>query len=271
MSSEISAQNTRNNVTLYLPQGTIVKYEARMSGGKARDAWHSLHRPVKRWVFPVGDGLRMELTIYARGSEKNGPLFADAYLMKDGKVRGASDYHDGLAGAFACLDYKDNDKEYTITVLPEGNYLTIKDPSQLLDPSKFFLEEDDELDVGYDNELPPLSAHVDYPLPTAFFDAGATFGVDFHTGPKGDTSWNVACEYPQPQLKACVRWLPETGKVALFIIYEGETCDELFHVALSDEENQRLRALLFTKAKEVYGKTPAEEWNEFLASQQGTI
>lgn len=257
------------NKVLYLSQERLAKYEALMSGKADYDAEGiKSYDTVASWTVDFGNGMEMDVKVCASDSHRNDPLWAEAVLFENGAECCCSEVLDRLVGDFQCVG--NDGKTYAVTVLPEGD-LTIKDASQLLDPSKFFLEEDDELDVGYDNELPPLSAHVDYPLPTAFFDAGATFGVDFHTGPKGDTSWNVACEYPQPQLKACVRWLPETGKVALFIIYEGETCDELFHVALSDEENQRLRALLFTKAKEVYGKTPAEEWNEFLASQQGTI
>lgn len=257
MSSEISAQNTRNNVTLYLPQETIVKYEARMSGGKARDAWHSLHRPVKRWVFPVGDGLRMELTIYARGSEKNGPLFADAYLMKDGKVRGASDYHDGLAGAFACLDYKDNDKEYTITVLPEGNYLTIKDPSQLL---IFVLKRRSEVSIGYGCEAEPqLEAHVDYRLSSGAgaIDPDTTFGVNFRAE---KLSYCKTLDGPLPELEIILRWHAEAERVSMFLNYEGRGRGASYRVTLSDEVEQQLRKRLFKEAKWMYGKTPAEEW-----------
>lgn len=254
---------------LRLSQEKLAKCEALISGKPdyAAEGITSFDT-VESWTVDFGGGMEMDVKVCAAYAEQNDPLWTEAVLFENGAECCCTAVFDRLVGDFQCMG--DDGKTYAVTVLPEGD-LTIKDASQLLDPSKFFLEEDDELDVGYDKELPPLSAHVDYPLPTVSFDTAATFGVEFHTGPKGDTPWDEACEYPLPQLKACIRWLPETGKVALFVIYEGETCDDLFRVALSDGENHRLRELLFAKAKEVYDKTPAEEWEAFLASQQGTI
>lgn len=258
------------NKILYVHQERLAKYEALMSGKVDYDAEGiKSYDTVASWTVDFGNGMEMGVKVCASDSHRNDPLWAEAVMFENGAECCFSEVLDRLVGDVECLGH--DGKTYVVTVLPEGD-LTIKDPSQLLDPGRFFLEADDEIDVGRDEEaITPFAAYVDYPLPTAFFDATTTFGVDFHIAPKEDIPWDAAYEYPLPQLKACVRWLPETGKVALFVIYEGETCDDLFRVALSAEENHRLRELLFAKAKEVYGKTPAEEWEAFLASQQGTI
>lgn len=245
---------------LYLSQEKLAKYEALMSGEVDYDRnGVKSYETVDSWTVDFGDGLEMDIKVCAGDAHQNDPLWTQGVLFENGAECGCTEVYDQLVGDFVCMR---DDELYIVTVLPEGD-LTVKDASQLLDAEKFFLEPDDEICVSRDEEESELAAHVDYPLPTVFFDAATTFGVDFHTTPKEELPDDYACEYPLPELKACLSWHPEAKKVTMLIIYEGETHEETYRVVLNEKDEQKLQELLFAKAKEVYGKTPDEEWDDF--------
>lgn len=249
-----------NHVVLRLSQRTIASYEECMpkNVGNRTKYFRALVPMAHIWTFTVGDGLELDMQTYRRGSEAGGPEVAEVTLSKDGFLRGYSGLCTRVSGTFKCYDAKDNNKEYTFTVLPEGDSLAIMNPDQLLDTEEFAFDMDDDIRIGYGSEAEPqLKAHVDYPLSTEFFDSRTTFGVDFDAR---ESVYNKELNSFLPQRKAFLRWHAEAEKVSMFVSYYDEKYGVQYRVILNDEVEQQLKKLLFVKAKETHGKTPAEEW-----------